>query len=88
MSSLKDKRYEWEKGGIVVLLVTDVDSQNEYDIVYVVLSFNGEYALHRYFPVIKDCVISEWAVSVDISNSTLEKCLGAVSEAFIDVCPE
>ena len=74
--SLKEKREEWEKGGTVVLKVSVGNT------IYVVLNFNGELALHRYFLMGKS-----WEVSVDISNSTLDNCLAGVTEAFEDFYP-
>jgi len=80
---LKDKREEWEQGGEEVLVVTEKTFAGDYSIVYVVLDFGGEYAVQRYFPLREN-----WEVSVDISNSTLEKCLNHVSEAFEEHYPK
>jgi len=69
--TLKEKRLEWEQGGEELLVVTDEDT------VYVVLEFDGEFSLHRYF-----ILGGGWNVSIDIENSTLKKCLEEVTEAF------
>jgi hypothetical protein len=90
--TLEDKREQWEKGGEVVLTVTDKEvfkNGSSYPTVYVVLNFKDEYSLHRYFPIWRkimpmkpDLEDSIWEVSVDVSNSTIEKCLEEVSNAF------
>jgi len=85
--NLEEKRKEWENGYEVVLVVTDKETYNDnssYSTVYVVLNVDGEYALHRYFPMSD----MSWEVSVDISNSTLERCLEAVSISFKYIYPD
>jgi len=75
--NLKDKRKEWETDGVEKLAVTTDHT------LYVILDFDGEFSLHRYF-----ILGGGWNISVDIENSTLEKCLNAVSEAFWSVYPQ
>jgi len=82
--TLKEKREKWEKGGEEVLAVTLMNGA--YATLFVVLDFGGEFSLHRYVPSYSQPE-TKWDISVDISNSTLEKCLGRVSYEFIDVYP-
>ena len=86
MSKLQEMRDQWEKGGEEILCVThNVDG---YKVVYVVLNFRDEFSLHRYFSMRMGLEQEErWQVSVDISNSTLQKCLDEVTEAFEELLP-
>ncbi len=78
--NLQDRRDQWEKGAEEMLCVThNVDG---YKTVLVVLNFDEEYALHRYFKIGDD-----WSISIDISNSTLAKCLFDVTTFFEDIRP-
>ena len=81
---LKTKREDWEKGGEEILVVTQMDGA--YATVYVILNFDGEYALHRYFPMY--CQPEKtWEVSVDCSGTTLERCLNEVTDSFKELYP-
>jgi len=82
--TLKEKREEWEQGGEECLAVTLMDGA--YATLYVVLDFGGEFSLHRYVASYGQPE-KRWEVSVDTSNSTLEKCLEGVSEAFAIIYP-
>jgi hypothetical protein len=53
------------------------------------MDFREKYHLHRYFPMAMGVEATRsWEVSVDISNSTLDKCLDAVTEAMDDLLPK
>lgn len=82
--NLKDKREDWEEGGEEVLCITRMDGA--YATVYVILNYDGEYTLHRYFPNYGQPEM-KWEVSIDVTNSTLERCLKELSEAFQDAYP-
>jgi len=79
--TLKEIRAKWEKGGVVKLQV--IHNIENYKTVYVVLDFNGEYYLHRYF-----LSIDGWAVRKDIAGSPIERCLEEVTEDFKDIYVE
>ena len=85
--NLEDKRKEWERGGEVILVVTDkeyighkVTSPVFSDTVYVIIDFGGEnYSLHRYFMFADH---SRWEVTADRRNSSLEECLAELTKDF------
>lgn len=90
MHTLQRKREEWERGGQVVLAVTDHDyigcdghgNPQFYDTVYVVVQFEDEFSLHRYFPVMRGTDGERWEVSVDVQGDELTICLDELNRAF------
>ena len=90
--TLKERREQWEKGGDVKLVAVHnepIGKGSVYKTLYVILDFRGEYHLHRYFPMAMGVEgTPSWEVSVDISNSTMDKCLNEVTEAMEDLLPK
>ena len=90
--TLTERREQWEKGGIVKLVAVHNEplcDKTVYKTVYVIMDFREKYHLHRYFPMAMGVEATRsWEVSVDISNSTLDKCLDAVTEAMDDLLPK
>jgi hypothetical protein len=78
--TLEKIREDWESGGEVKLVICEKEQLGQ---VLVVLDFKGEYALHRYFPIGKN-----WEVSVDVSNSSLERCLEEVTDQNAEYYPK
>jgi hypothetical protein len=96
--NLKQIREKWERGGRIILVVTDHDyvgcddhqNPHYYDTVYVVVDFGGgdNYHLHRYFPIMQGTDDERWEVSVDVQEDNIEICLDAINRAFDKRYPE
>jgi hypothetical protein len=85
--TLSELREKWENGGEVVL--ETVLGEGVWKSVYVILNFRDEYSLHRYFQQVLTLPSNpEWNVSVDVANSSLQRCLDEVTQDFQEVYPK
>jgi hypothetical protein len=80
--TLAEYRAEWEKGGQAIC-TTVKQYTDEYKVVFAIIKYSdNSYALYRYFTL-----GSEWVLSADIPNATLEKCLAKMSDEFDEIYP-
>ena len=75
--NLQEKRAEWKKNQIPVLIISQVE--HGYPTVFVVVKSKTNFRLHRYFPLGLGTPNCGWEISVD-KEGPLEECLSSLRE--------